>query len=51
MIVVFDYIFFRIFSFFREKGDSVPETMGTAVLTLMQVLIVIDAFLINKILF
>jgi hypothetical protein len=36
VILLFDYIYYRIYQFFKEKGDPVPETKGTLVLSLIQ---------------
>jgi hypothetical protein len=36
MISLFDYIFYRIYGFFKEKGDGIPETAGTLLLSLIQ---------------
>ena len=42
MAVIFDYIYLRGYQFFKEKGDNVPETKGSLILSLMQCLTLVD---------
>jgi hypothetical protein len=42
VLVVFDYVFYRIYKFFRDKGDDVPRTKGSTILTIVQSLLVFD---------
>src|SRR5690606_35968952 len=46
--VLFDYTFYRIFNFFRDRGDGIPETAGTLLLSLMQFLTILDIMVIVK---
>lgn len=51
LLNIFDYFFFRIYKFFKEKGDNVPETKGSLILSLAQFLALLDLILIGRILF
>jgi hypothetical protein len=51
MVSLFDYIFYRIYKFFRGKGDGIPETAGTLLLSLMQFLTVLDIMVIVKMIY
>jgi hypothetical protein len=42
VLAVFDYVFYRIYKFFRDKGDDLPKTKGSTILTLMQSLLAFD---------
>lgn len=42
MISFFDYIFYRIYKFSKEKGDFAPETNGSLILSLIQFFTVLD---------
>jgi hypothetical protein len=42
MLSVFDYIFLRVHQFFKERGDNIPDTKGTSVLSLIQFLTVFN---------
>jgi len=48
MFSLFDYIFYRIYKFFRVRGDGIPETAGTLLLSLIQFLTVLDIMVIVK---
>jgi len=41
-MVLFDYFYYRIYSFFKSMGDSIPEWKGILLLSLMQCLTVMD---------
>lgn len=45
----FDYIFYRIYKFSKERGDSAPETNGTLLLSLMQFLTLLDIIVFVRI--
>jgi hypothetical protein len=49
IVSLFDYIHYRIYQFFKERGDNVPEWKGTLILSLMQSFTVIDVMVIVKI--
>ena len=42
MTALFDYIFYRIYKFFKERGDNVPETKGILILSMIQFLTLFD---------
>ena len=42
MLSLFDYIYYRIYKFFEEKGDNVPETKGSLILSLIQFFTLLD---------
>lgn len=46
MILLFEYIHYRIYLFFKEKGDNVPLFTGTLILSLMQFLTIINIMFI-----
>lgn len=48
---LFDYIFYRIYGFFKEKGDNVPETKGSLLLSLMQFLTILDVMVFVKVIY
>jgi len=48
---LFDYIFYRIYGFFREKGDNVPETKGSLLLSLIQFLTILDVMVFVKVIY
>lgn len=39
----FDYIFYRLYKFSKDKGDNAPETNGSLLLSLMQLLTILNA--------
>jgi len=39
---LFEYIHYRVYRFFKEKGDNVPEFKGTMVLSLIQSFTIMD---------
>lgn len=47
----FDYIYFRIFKFFKEKGDSVPEFSAVLVLSIVQSLTILDCVVLIRMLY
>lgn len=51
MLKLFDYIYYRIYKFSKEKGDIAPETNGALILALMQFLTLLDLIIIGGILF
>jgi len=48
MIDIFDYVFLRVYDFFADKNDIIPETRGALILSLLQFLVVLDIILIIK---
>jgi hypothetical protein len=46
---LFDYIFYRVYQFFKSKGDSVSETKGSLILSLIQFLTALDVMVVVKI--
>jgi hypothetical protein len=42
ILSLFEYIHYRGYRFFKEKGDNVPEFKGTLILSLMQFLTLIN---------
>jgi len=42
IMALFDYFYYRIYSFFKSMGDSIPEWKGILLLSLMQCLTVMD---------
>lgn len=42
MMVLFDYIFYRIYKFSKEKGDFAPETNGSLILSVVQLFTLLD---------
>lgn len=49
MLSLFDYIFYRIYGFFKEKGDGIPETAGSLLLSLVQFLTILDVMVLVKV--
>jgi len=47
----FDYIFYRIYKFSKERGDNAPETNGTLLLSLMQFLTILDIIVFVRIVY
>jgi energy-coupling factor transporter transmembrane protein EcfT len=45
---LFGYIHYRVYLFFKEKGDNVPEFKGTLILSLIQCFTIIDVMVIIK---
>lgn len=45
---LFDYLFYRIYRFSKERGDNAPETNGSLLLSLMQFLTLIDIMVVVK---
>lgn len=39
---VFEYIFYRVYRFSKERGDRAPETKGSLALSAMQFLVMLD---------
>jgi uncharacterized membrane-anchored protein len=48
---LFDYIFYRVFSFFRDKGDNSPETKGVLILSMIQFLTFLDVVVFIRIIY
>lgn len=48
---LFDYIYYRIYSFFLSRKDNVPETTGWMLLSLMQFLTIIDTIFIIELIY
>ena len=48
---MFDYIFFRIYKFFLQKGDNAPETKGSLILSLIQFLTILDLIIVGTLIF
>ncbi|WP_040495650.1 hypothetical protein [Fulvivirga imtechensis] len=48
---LFDYLFYRIYTFFREKGDNVPETKGTLILSLIQFFTLLDILVLIRLVY
>lgn len=48
---LFDYIYYRIFKFFKEKGDSVPEFSAVLVLSIVQSLTILDFVVLVRMLY
>lgn len=48
-LLLFDYIFYRIYGFFKERGDNVPDTKGSLLLSLIQFLTMLDIMVFVKI--
>jgi hypothetical protein len=44
-----DYVFYRIYSWFKAKGDNIPEVKGYLILALMQIFTVFDLMAIVRI--
>lgn len=42
----FDYIFYRVYKFFQVRGDNVPDTKGSLILSLIQFLTILDIMVI-----
>lgn len=42
MLKLFDYIFLRVYQYFKEKGDNVPDTKGSLILSLIQLFTILD---------
>ncbi len=51
LTTLFDYFFYRVYIFFRETGDNVPETKGSLILSLVQFLTLLDLVLIGSMIF
>jgi len=49
--LLFDYIFFRIYGFFKVRGDSAPETKGSLLLSLIQFLTILDVMILVKVIY
>jgi hypothetical protein len=47
--MLFDYVFYRIYRFFNDKGDLVPETKGLVLLSLIQFVTILDMMIFVKI--
>lgn len=45
----FDYIFYRIYKFSKERGDTTPTTNGILLLSLMQFLTILDLLVFIRI--
>lgn len=50
-LLLFDYIFYRIYKFFRDRGDGIPETAGSLLLSLIQFLTILDIMVIVKMIY
>jgi hypothetical protein len=48
---LFDYIFYRIYKLFKEKGDNAPETKGTLILSMIQFLTFLDIVVFVRIIY
>lgn len=44
-----DYIYYRVYNFFTERDDSIPEFSATLVISLFQFLVLIDCMFVVKI--
>jgi len=51
LIKIFDYFFFRVYSFFKERGDFAPDTKGSLILATAQFLFILNIFNIFELLF
>jgi hypothetical protein len=51
ILSLFEYIHYRVYGFFKEKGDNVPEFKGTLILSLMQFLTVINIVFIIQLIY
>lgn len=51
MLKLFDYIYYRIYRFFKEKGHGTPETVGSSLLSLMQFLTIVDIIFILELIY
>lgn len=51
MISLFDYIFYRIYKFSKEKGDFAPETNGSLLLSLIQSLTILDIMVLVRMIY
>jgi len=47
--MLFDYVFYRIYKFSKERGDSAPETNGILLLSLIQFLTILDLVVLIRI--
>lgn len=48
---LFDYIFYRIYDFSRDKADNVPDTKGSLLLSLIQFLTIVDIMVFVKLIY
>ncbi len=48
VIYFFDYIFFRVYSFFNKKRDDIADVKATNLVTILQGFIFIDLFMIVR---
>jgi len=51
MIRLFDYIFYRIYNFFREKDNFIPETKASGTLSLLQFFTILDVLVLIRIVY
>lgn len=51
VLSLFEYIHYRVYRFFKEKGDNVPEFKGTLILSLIQFFTLIDIFFIIQLIY
>jgi hypothetical protein len=49
MISLFGYIHYRVYLFFKEKGDNAPEFKGTLILSLIECFTIMNVMVIVKI--
>ena len=49
VVSFFDYTYFRIYKFFEGKGDNIPDTKGSMILSLIQFFILLDILVIVRI--
>jgi hypothetical protein len=48
VINFFDYIFYRVYSFFNKKGDNIADVKAANLVTILQGFIFIDLFMIVR---
>jgi hypothetical protein len=48
MVNLFDYVYYRVYRYFLDKGDNIPETKGALVLSLLQFFTLLDIFVLIR---
>lgn len=48
ILSLFDYVYYRVYRSFKMRGDNVPDTKGSLILSLMQFLAILDILIAIK---
>jgi len=51
MLSFFDYLFYRFYKYYLAKRNPTSELMATIMLSLVQLFVILDLFILSKVLF